>query len=54
MADALASWNDTPTGQAIVELVEKAARDIPPGERVATFDDDGAKLVGDAITGFSA
>jgi hypothetical protein len=54
VADALASWNDTPPRQAIVEFVENAARDISPEERVATFDDDGAKLVGDAITGFSA
>ena len=37
----LASWNDTPTTQAIVEFAEAAARDIPPEERVAVFDNDG-------------
>ena len=41
MADVLPSWNDTPTRQALVEFVEAAARSIPPGERVAVFDNDG-------------
>lgn len=41
MADVLPSWNDTPTTQALVEFVEAAARSIPPGERVAVFDNDG-------------
>ncbi|MBV9334994.1 MAG: haloacid dehalogenase-like hydrolase [Solirubrobacterales bacterium] len=43
---ALASWNDTPTRQAIVEFVERATREnspdhVPPGERIAVFDNDG-------------
>ena len=37
----LSSWNDTATKQAIVEFVETAARDVPPEERVAVFDNDG-------------
>jgi hypothetical protein len=37
----LPSWNDTGTTQAIVEFVETAARDLPPEERVAVFDNDG-------------
>jgi phosphoglycolate phosphatase-like HAD superfamily hydrolase len=37
----LLSWNDTGTTQAIVEFVETAARDLPPEERVAVFDNDG-------------
>ena len=41
MAEHLASWNDTPTTQAIVDFVESAASGVPPEERVATFDNDG-------------
>ncbi len=37
----LRSWNDTATTEAIVEFVETAAREIPPEERVAVFDNDG-------------
>ena len=37
----LRSWNDTPTRQAIVEFVQAAARDVPPAERIAVFDNDG-------------
>jgi phosphoglycolate phosphatase-like HAD superfamily hydrolase len=42
----LASWNDTPTRQAIVEFVDRVtneggARHVPPAERVAVFDNDG-------------
>lgn len=37
----LRSWNDTDTTQAIVEFVETVAREIPPEERVAVFDNDG-------------
>jgi phosphoserine phosphatase len=37
----LGSWNDTATTQAIVGFVETAARDLPPEERVAVFDNDG-------------
>jgi phosphoserine phosphatase len=41
MSEPLASWNDTPTTQAIVSFVERAAREVPPEERVAVFDNDG-------------
>jgi phosphoserine phosphatase len=37
----LSSWNDTATTQAISTFVEAAARDLPPEERVAVFDNDG-------------
>lgn len=37
----LASWNDTPTREAIVAYVEDAVRTIPPEERIAVFDNDG-------------
>jgi hypothetical protein len=37
----LPAWNDTAARQAIVEFVETAARDVPPQERVAVFDNDG-------------
>jgi hypothetical protein len=39
--EQLASWNDTPTRQAIVEFAETAAQAVPPAERVAVFDNDG-------------
>jgi phosphoserine phosphatase len=39
--DALPSWNDTATTQAIVGFAEVVARDVPPEERVAVFDNDG-------------
>jgi hypothetical protein len=44
--DELSSWNDGPARKAIVEFV-KATTDksspgyVPPGERIATFDNDG-------------
>jgi phosphoserine phosphatase len=38
---ALGSWNDTATTKAIVDFAETAARDLPPEERVAVFDNDG-------------
>jgi haloacid dehalogenase-like hydrolase len=43
---ALASWNDTPTRQAIVEFVERVTdeggRDyVPAADRIAVFDNDG-------------
>ena len=41
MSDQLASWNDTRTREAIVEFAESAAKDVPPEERVAVFDNDG-------------
>jgi phosphoserine phosphatase len=37
----LASWNDTPTCEAIVSFAESAAQSVPPEERVAVFDNDG-------------
>ncbi len=45
-ADPLPSWNDGPSKQAIVEFVTAVTREggpgfVPPGERVATFDNDG-------------
>ena len=43
--DLLASWNDTPTRQAIVDYVASVTGDgpdhVPPSDRVATFDNDG-------------
>jgi phosphoserine phosphatase len=39
--EALASWNDTPTTQAIVSFVQRAARELEAEERVAVFDNDG-------------
>jgi hypothetical protein len=46
VGDTLASWNDTPTRQAIVEFVERVTTEggadyVPPPERVAVFDNDG-------------
>jgi phosphoglycolate phosphatase-like HAD superfamily hydrolase len=37
----LASWNDGPTKSAIVDFVERTAKDVPVEERVAVFDNDG-------------
>jgi phosphoglycolate phosphatase-like HAD superfamily hydrolase len=37
----LDSWNDGPTKSAIVEFVDRVARDVPPEQRVAVFDNDG-------------
>jgi hypothetical protein len=37
----LRSWNDTGAKQAIVAFVETVARELPPEERVAVFDNDG-------------
>jgi phosphoserine phosphatase len=37
----LASWNDTPTREAIAAFAEAAARTAPPEARVAVFDNDG-------------
>ncbi len=44
--DPLPSWNDGASKQAIVQFVEKvtdqkSASFVPPGERIATFDNDG-------------
>ena len=38
---SLASWNDTPTREAIVAFVGDGAQAVPPEERVAVFDNDG-------------
>src|SRR5215475_12037883 len=42
----LASWNDTPATQAIVDFVDRVTREggsdfVPPAERIAVFDNDG-------------
>jgi phosphoserine phosphatase len=37
----LASWNDGAARSAIIDFVERAAREVPPAERVAVFDNDG-------------
>jgi hypothetical protein len=37
----LTSWRDGATRDAIVTFVESVVRDVPPAERVATFDNDG-------------
>jgi hypothetical protein len=44
--DELASWNDGPAKKSIIDFVkattDKASADyVPPGERIATFDNDG-------------
>ena len=49
-ADPLASWNDGPAKQAIVEFVKATTTQgspqfVPPEERVATFDQDGTLWV---------
>jgi len=46
VADALPSWNDTATRQAIVDFVVKTTTPtspdyVPPAERIAVFDNDG-------------
>jgi hypothetical protein len=45
-ADPLPSWNDTAAKRAILEFVAQATaeggpRYVPPGDRIATFDNDG-------------
>ena len=49
-ADPLASWNDGPAKQAIVEFVKTTTTQgspefVPPEERIATFDQDGTLWV---------
>jgi hypothetical protein len=44
--EPLASWNDTPTRAAILDLVERVTTGggpdfVPAAERIATFDNDG-------------
>jgi phosphoglycolate phosphatase-like HAD superfamily hydrolase len=48
--DSLASWNDGPAKQAILEFVkattsQRSAHFVPPEERIATFDQDGTLWV---------
>ena len=48
--DPLPSWNDGPNKQAIVDFVKATteqggAKFVPPGERIATFDQDGTLWV---------
>lgn len=48
--EPLASWNDTPTKQAIVRFVEKVTTEgspdfVPTEDRIATFDNDGTLWV---------
>jgi phosphoglycolate phosphatase-like HAD superfamily hydrolase len=48
--DPLASWNDGPAKQAIVEFVrmttdQSSPQFVPPSERIATFDQDGTLWV---------
>jgi phosphoserine phosphatase len=50
LVDWLPSWNDGPVKQAIVEFVERSARDDDPGfvapaDRIAAFDNDGTLWV---------
>ena len=49
-AEPLASWNDGPAKQAILEFVkatttEVSPKFVPPEERIATFDQDGTLWV---------
>ena len=49
-ADLLPSWNDGPAKQAIVDFVgattdQSSPKFVPPGERIATFDQDGTLWV---------
>ncbi|MCE9625918.1 MAG: haloacid dehalogenase-like hydrolase [Deltaproteobacteria bacterium] len=39
--DPLPSWNDGPNKKAIIQFAERAEKEIPIGERVAVFDNDG-------------
>ena len=46
VSTTLASWNETPARQAIVDFVARVADEggpdyVPPPERVAVFDNDG-------------
>ena len=45
MGDPLPSWQDGATRRAIIDFVETTARDVPPEERVAVFDNDGTLWV---------
>jgi hypothetical protein len=43
--DPLASWNDGPAKQAILDFVRTATTQVPPEDRIATFDQDGTLWV---------
>jgi hypothetical protein len=48
--DPLPSWNDGPAKQAILQFIratteESSPEFVPPGERIATFDQDGTLWV---------
>ena len=48
--DPLPSWNDGPAKKAIVEFVKATTKKaspkyVPPGDRIATFDEDGTTWV---------
>ena len=52
----LASWNDTPTKQAILDFVAAAINEndpdyVPPAERIAAFDNDGTLWRSDIQSG---
>src|SRR5262249_22640576 len=45
-ADGLATWNDGPVRERIVEFVERVSQEggrdyVPPSDRIAVFDNDG-------------
>jgi phosphoserine phosphatase len=44
-ADLLSAWNDGPAKQAILNFVGTATSQVPPEERIATFDQDGTLWV---------
>ena len=41
MTDPLASWNEGPAKEAILEFVARTRETVPEVERVAVFDNDG-------------
>ena len=41
MTDPLASWNEGPAKEAILEFVARTSETVPEVERVAVFDNDG-------------
>jgi hypothetical protein len=48
--DPLPSWNDGPAKKAILEFVQTTTTQgspkfVPPGERIATFDQDGTPSI---------
>lgn len=40
-APLLSSWNDGPVKQALLDFAARAAAEVPAGERIAVFDNDG-------------